>query len=64
MNAELAAVCRALNRLFWKCPIPERMRGPDETNEWAEYWIGEIRDGPDGYRIEGITWNRENCEFV
>lgn len=64
MNTELAAVCRALNRLFWKCPIPERMRGPDETNEWAEYWIGEIRDGPDGYRIEGITWNRENCEFV
>lgn len=59
-----ALVCRVLNRLFWKCPIPERMMGPDAENDWAEYWLGELRDGPEGCEIEGITWDRGRCEFV
>lgn len=54
-------VCIALNKLFWKTPMPPRFSSPDE---WAEYWVGELSDGPDDYRIEGVQWSRELQEFI
>ncbi len=52
-------LCDALNKLFWKCPI-----GVGGVHSWAEYWLGELRDGPDNKAINGIKWDRENELFV
>jgi len=61
-----AALCLALNKLIWKCPMPEMIAAHKEEaiGVWAEYWLAELRDGPDGCRIGGIEWNAADSEFV
>ena len=53
-------LCNVLNKLIWKCPTPTHLEG---LHEWAEYWLGELRDGPDECRIEGIEWDRKAAAF-
>lgn len=55
-------LCVALNRLFWKCPIPDYYES--DRNDWAEYWLAELRDGPEGRRITGVKWDRRTSDFV
>lgn len=59
-------ICQALNRLFRKCPMPERIaaHGEEAQGVWAEYWLAELKDGPDGQRITGIKWDAQNGEFA
>lgn len=62
----ISLLCQALNRLFWKCPMPERVavHGEEATGVWAEYWLAELKDGPDGQRVTGIKWDAHNGEFI
>ena len=69
LSAEVAcsaALCLALNKLIWKCPMPEMIAAHKEEaiGVWAEYWLAELRDGPDGCRIGGSEWNAADSEFV
>ena len=65
-GAVSAALCLALNKLIWKCPMPEMVAAHKEEaiGVWAEYWLAELRDGPDGCRISGIEWDAADNEFV
>lgn len=57
-------LCDALNKLFWKCRMPTCFLGQATLDEWANFWIAEIRSGPDDKCITGIKWSVEHCLFV
>jgi len=55
-------VCRALNRIFWKCRPPARVvefiTDPQEhLNIWAKYWLAELAEGDCRQSITGIVWD-------
>lgn len=53
-------LCAALNKLIWKCPVPE-IGG---VSEWANFWLGELRNGPPSLQIHGIEWDDDAEEFI
>lgn len=58
-------LCDALNKLFWKCRMPLYMyKAGCTTDEWAKYWLAELRDMLDGHSISGIKWNAGDSRFV
>jgi hypothetical protein len=64
---DLKLLCRALNKLFWKCPMPEHLRNSSAaavgTDDWARYWLAELADMPPGEAITSIVWNAQENEF-
>jgi hypothetical protein len=63
---ERRLICEALNRLFWKCPIPPHLRTKrqeTDQNDWARFWLAELSQGPDGQRLTGIRWDEVNSTF-
>jgi hypothetical protein len=57
-----SVVCDVLNKLFWKCPCPERLNG--DINEWAAVWIGELRDIPGtSLFLNRVQWDAKNSLF-
>lgn len=64
LNPEaLQLLCNALNRLIWKCPVPSRFTGTHVLLRWAEYWIGELKNGPEAIAITGLEWDLEDSRF-
>lgn len=58
-------LCDALNKLFWKCPMPKWMQeGGYTVNDWAEYWLGELRNMPGDKAVTGIKWRAKDSLFV
>lgn len=57
-------VCAALNRLFWKCPMPKHLEDEGYTTDgWARYWLAELRDGLSKQNITGLYWDEKSCLF-
>ena len=57
-------LCNALNKLFWKCRMPDYMAEEKATLEdWAKYWVAELRY-MDNKSITGIKWSSKDCLFV
>lgn len=60
---QLKAICRALNKLFWKVPpVPLYTSNNGvvsfssySTDDSAEFWVAELYDAG----IEGIKWNKK-----
>lgn len=58
----------ALNKLFWKCPIPQHIKDATVNddhaqNEWAIRWIGELRSLHGDELFQKVIWDAEDCEF-
>lgn len=53
----------AMNRLFWVCPVPSRFKGRKRLDAWANYWIGELKKGPESLGLEGLFWDEEEGGF-
>lgn len=58
-------LCDALNKLFWKCRMPKWLHERGTTSDtWAEYWLAELRDAPEGHEITGVKWEPLLSRFV
>lgn len=57
-------LCDALNKLFWKCRMPNYMMEEKASlNDWANRWVAELRH-MDKKSITGIKWSAKDCLFV
>lgn len=58
----------ALNKLFWKCPIPYHIKeaalNEDEAQcDWALHWIGDLRSLRGDDLFQKVIWDLQDSEF-